>query len=265
MLCKNNLLRFELQLRHQKSYDNKMNTVAIIQARTGSQRLPSKVFELIAGKPMLEHVVERTSRCQSIDHVIVATTIEKPDQQIADFCEQKGWSCFRGSEQDVLDRYYQAASHYAAQVIVRITSDCPLIDPVWISQVVESVKSADQVIDYSSNINPVRTLPRGLDVEAFTISALRKLWLQFRDPRYREHVTLAIAENPSRFRIQKVCNEADWSHLRWTVDTPSDLELIRNIFEQFPDNHFSWLDVLERYQKFPDWNLINCDITQKVA
>ncbi len=148
-------------------------TTAIIQARMSSTRLPGKVLLDLAGEPMLARVVARTQRAKTIDRTIVATTVEPEDEPIVALCYARGWAVSRGSRDDVLDRYYQAAVSDGADPIVRITSDCPLIDPEVIDRVVERLTAG---VDYASNINPTRTFPRGLDVEAFTFVSLAAAW-----------------------------------------------------------------------------------------
>ncbi len=242
-----------------------MKILAIIQARMGSERLPGKVVELIDGKPMLQHVVERTKRCGLIDEVAIATTINPSDQPIADLCNSQDWKLFRGSEHDVLDRYYQAASFYNAQLIVRITSDCPLIDPDWITRVIDPIRSSDLLVDYCSNVFPTRTLPRGLDVEVVTMSTLRRLWVNCKSPRLKEHVTLAVREKPEDYRIHSVNHSEDLSAFRWTVDTLDDLNLIRQVFEHFGQNDFDWRQVRELMKVRPELSLINQHVQQKAA
>lgn len=203
----------------------------IIQARTGSTRLPGKVLKNICDKPLLIHVVERVAYSKLIDDIIVATTISKSDDAIESLCLQNGIMCFRGSEEDVLDRYYRAAQAFQTtkgDAIVRITADCPLIDPDVIDQVIELYKQSGA--DYASNIDPP-TYPDGLDVEVFSFAALEKAWLEAKLLSEREHVTLFIREHRDRFKISNLENASDVSALRWTVDEAEDLEIIKEIYE----------------------------------
>jgi spore coat polysaccharide biosynthesis protein SpsF len=245
-------------------------TTAIIQARMSSTRLPGKVLLDLAGQPMLARVVERTQRARTIDRVIVATTVEREDEPIVELCHSRGWPVSRGSRDDVLDRYYQAAVHDSADPIVRITSDCPLIDPGVIDRVVErlsgtgSSQSASVAIDYASNINPRRTYPRGLDVEAFSFAALSTAWREDGEPTGREHVTPFLYRHPERFRIALIeSKRPEAASHRWSVDTPEDYELLRRISGQFGDDNFTWEEVVALLAAHPQWVDLNRHIEQK--
>ncbi len=242
-----------------------MTVAAIIQARMGSTRLPGKVLKPIIGKPILWHVVNRTRQARLVDKVIVATTTLEDDQPIVDLCTSEGWLCFRGSENDLLDRYYQAASHYGADVIVRITSDCPLIDPGVVDKVVGEFLKGRSRLDYVSNGLPHRTYPRGLDTEVFSFATLKKAWSEDADPAWREHVTPYIYRHPELFRLGGVTNPADYSHMRWTVDTIEDLTLVSKIYDYFNRADFTWQEALEVVQDHPDWLEINKHIKQKTV
>ena len=183
-----------------------MKTVAIIQARMGSTRLPGKVLLDLAGEPMLARVVHRVQRAASLQEVIVATTVQPADDAITQLCAGRGWPCARGSQDDVLDRYYQAATASQADVVVRITSDCPLIEPDVIDQVVGALLAGQPEVDYASNVQPPRTFPRGLDVEVIRFDALERAWREDVDPAWREHVTPYLYRHPERFRIHGVFN-----------------------------------------------------------
>lgn len=239
-----------------------MKTVAIIQARLGSTRLPGKVLKGITGKPMLAHVVERVRRASNVDLVLIATTDLTRDDPLAQFCEEHDYPYSRGSESDVLDRYYHAAQEFEADLVVRITSDCPLIDPDVIEQAITEHKALQP--DYTSNFVPDRTFPRGLDVEVFSWKILERIWREDNNPAWREHVTCYIDFRQELFNIHCMKNEIDYSELRWTVDQPEDLELIRRIYSHFNDNDFSWLEVLKLFQKYPELKEINRNVEQKV-
>ena len=202
-----------------------MNTVAIIQARMGSSRLPGKVLMDLGGGTVLARVVRRLQRCRQISQIVVATTGE---------AERRSWRMrtsadfvFSGSEQDVLDRYYRAARANAAETVVRVTSDCPLIDPELVDETIRVFK--DEHADYASNVFP-RTYPRGLDTEVFTVAALDRAWREAREPHQREHVTPYLYEHPQIFRLASLSGDVDHSHYRWTLDTQEDLELLRAIY-----------------------------------
>jgi spore coat polysaccharide biosynthesis protein SpsF len=239
-----------------------MSTVAIIQARMGSERLPGKVLVDIVGEPMLAHVVTRTDRARMVDRVVVATTDASADDPVEVLCRRRGWACFRGSEGDVLDRYYQAAVEHAAATVVRITGDCPLIDPGEIDRVVREYRSGGP-FDYTSNWLPPRTFPRGLDTEAFRFDALGRAWREDDNPAWREHVTQYIRRHPERFRLRAVVDDMDRSAIRWTVDTAEDLELVQTMFEHFGHDRFSWRDALAAYEAHPAWARLNRDVAQK--
>jgi spore coat polysaccharide biosynthesis protein SpsF len=238
-----------------------MRTVAIIQARMGSTRLPGKVLADLAGEPMLAHVVSRARRAATLAEVVVATTTAPADRAVSDLCAARGWPCFRGSEDDVLDRFYRAAREHRADVVVRLTGDCPLIDPAIIDQVVRAFHAHRP--DYASNVLTPRTFPRGLDVEVFSFEALARAWGEDCNAAWREHVTPYLYRQPQRFRLHRVAADADYSSLRWTVDTPEDWQLIVRLFGALGPDRFSWLDVLALLRDHPDWNEINRRVEQK--
>lgn len=237
------------------------STVAIIQARTGSTRLPGKVLLPLLGAPMLTRVVRRVSRASRVDATIVATTTASSDDAIVELAKREGWPVERGSETDLLDRYVQAARAHAATTVVRITSDCPLIDPDLIDEVVAALH--DDGSDYASNSLDPRTYPRGLDVEAMSMAALEAAWRQDHDPRSREHATPYIYRHPERFRLRRVASPVDLSAHRWTVDTPEDYELIRRIYERLGRDDFSWRDALTVIEGQPAWSELNRNVAQK--
>jgi len=241
-----------------------MKIAAIIQTRMGSTRLPGKVLADLAGEPVLVRVVERVRRAALLDSVIVATTFEPADDQIVEFCAARGWPCFRGSQDDVLDRYYQAAVAYKADAVVRITSDCPLIDAEFIDYVVEKFKTNQPKIDYVTNsrLEPL-TYPRGFDTEIMSFEALEKTWAQAKDQPEREHVTLYIYRHPEIFNIFKLDNDVSYSHMRWAIDTKEDLEFVRRIYDYFGNDKFTWRQVLAVLEQHPEWLEINEHIRQK--
>ncbi|MGA8617152.1 MAG: glycosyltransferase family protein [Candidatus Sulfotelmatobacter sp.] len=245
---------------HMKSKSTHSKVVAIIQARMGSTRLPGKVLTEIHGHPMLWHVVRRTRAAKTLDQVIVATTTEPADDAIVAFCSEHGVVFFRGSEMDVLDRYYQAARQHDAHIIVRITADCPLIDPEIIDKTVRAFLSENP--DYASN-SIVRCYPRGLDTEVISLQALQSAWHEARKGYQRTHVTPYIYEDPGRFRTLSVSGDEDWSAYRWTVDTPEDLEFVRAIYSRGEGKNFLLSDVLQLIQREPELAEINRSVAQK--
>ena len=238
--------------------------VAIIQARVGSTRLPGKVLLDLAGEPILVRVVNRSRRAGMLQEVVVATTTKPVDEAIVELCAQHGCPCFRGSEDDVLDRYYWAAMHHQADVVVRITSDCPLIEPQIVDRLVREFLDQQPGVDYACNLLPRRTFPQGLDTEVMRFDVLEQAWREDHNPAWREHVTPYIQRNPDLFHIHSVINEVDYSHMRWTVDTPEDLALVRRIYNHFGHDRFSWQEVLAVLEHNPEWLEINRHVQQKV-
>jgi glutamate-1-semialdehyde 2,1-aminomutase/spore coat polysaccharide biosynthesis protein SpsF len=236
----------------------KQMVIAIIQARMASTRLPGKVMVDIVGRPMLWHVVNRVRMARSVDKVIVATSSEAADEVIAQFCAMHHIECFRGSETDVLDRFYQAALHFVADIVVRVTADCPLIDPYVIDKVVETFRAG--TYDYVTNTLRY-TYPDGLDTEVCSVSALARAWREARLPSEREHVT-SYLRSAGRFRLGNVENAPDLSpyNFRWTVDEAADLEFVRAVYRALWTNHhslFSLEDIVQLLENKPELVRIN--------
>jgi spore coat polysaccharide biosynthesis protein SpsF len=240
-----------------------MKVVAIIQARMSSTRLPGKALLDLAGEPMLGRVINRLSRAQLVDDLVVATSIEAIDDVIEKFCHSRHVDCLRGSADDVLDRYYRAATARAAEVVVRITSDCPLIDPELVDRVIKAFLVCDPPVDYACNVEPNRTFPRGLDTEVMSIEALERVWREDKNPQWREHVTAYIRRNPQDFRIHCVTNDQDLSDMRWCIDTSEDIQFVTRLFDHFGDDQFSWRQALDVLSSEPDWLTVNRHVTQK--
>jgi spore coat polysaccharide biosynthesis protein SpsF len=242
-----------------------MKTVAIIQARMSSSRLPGKVLKEAGGRPLLERMVERVKRSERVDEVLVATTVDPSDDTIADFCKQNGIKYFRGNLMDVLDRYYQASLAASAQIVVRLTGDCPLIDPALIDETLALMESKQA--DFACNRLPppmTRTYPIGLDVEAVTFAALKTAWKLATEKHEREHVMPYFYEVPGRFKVVKLDYPTDYGSLRWTVDTPEDLEFVRAVYTGLDNrNDFSWLEVLKLVQDHPEISEINAGVHHK--
>lgn len=238
-------------------------TVAIIQARTGSTRLPGKVLLPLRSEPLLVHVVRRVARAASVHATVVATTTMADDDTIAELGTREGWLVERGSEMDLLGRYLQAARAHGAERVVRITSDCPLVDPDVIDEVVAALDAAGS--DYASNTLEPRTFPRGLDVEALTMAALEVADHEDHDPASREHATPYLYRHPERFRLSGVRWPVDLSQHRWTVDTPEDYELVRRIYDGLGRDDFSWRDALAVVEKHPEWSELNRHVAQKIV
>ena len=240
-----------------------MKRVAIIQAHMGSSRLPGKVLMDLAGQTMLERVVRRAQRCREVDDVVVATSTLAADYAIEAACRGMGVPVFRGSETDVLDRFMHAARAYNADIIVRITSDCPLIDPQLSDHIIRCFNRADPPVDYASNKIP-QSYPRGLDTEAFTFKALQRAWQRATERYERLHVTIYIYEHPEEFKLLSVTsgvNRADW---RWTVDTQEDLDFVRQVYAMLgPSGNFTWHDVIALLDRDPTLREINRHVLQK--
>lgn len=227
----------------------------------GSTRLPGKVLEELGGRTVLARVVNRTRRSKLLNEVVVATSVEPGDDRIVEECTRLVVPVFRGDEADVLDRYFHAAQKFDAKVVVRITSDCPLIDPGLIDHVIAAF--SDQHPDYATNALDV-TYPRGLDVEVFSDDALGRAWKSSREPYQRTHVTPYLWENPALFKIVSLKADRDYSNYRWTLDTAEDLEMIRTIYRHFEQSDdFDWREILSLMESRPDLAGMNADVRQK--
>ncbi len=243
-----------------------MKTVAIVQARMSSSRLPGKIMRLVLGKPLLELLVERLKRASRVNEVVIATTTNDGDDQVESLTQRLGIGCSRGSEHDVLDRVLCAAHAARADVIVEITGDCPLIDFQVIDKLVDVYQAND--FDYVANVLK-RTYPRGLDTQVFATSVLEEVARLTDDPVDHEHVSLYIYEHPERFKLHNVESglpEEYWD-LRLTVDTAEDFELVRRIYEElYPVNPaFTIQDVIRLFQRQRELRGVNQHIIQKAV
>ena len=280
----------------------KPRVIAIIQGRISSSRLPGKILADMAGQPMLQRVFIRTSRAATVTETIFATTIDSSDDPVAEYCKFSGISFTRGNLFDVLDRYYQAASQAEADVIVRITADCPLIDPALIDDAVNAIwgrfegmpdplEELDHSVvpdelpfaaDFVCNRLPPpwqRTYPIGLDVEVCTFEALKKAWQEAKEPQQREHAMpyfyegvalnrinrrLEYGISPRGFRVALLHHTTDFGDYRWTVDTPEDLEFMRQVYSRFNGrDDFSWKEVLDVVHAEPQLMQINASVQHK--
>ncbi|MCY9665098.1 glycosyltransferase family protein [Paenibacillus alginolyticus] len=240
-----------------------MRNVVIIQARMGSTRLPGKVLKKLIDKTVLAHVVERTEAFQNVQEIIIATTLASHDDLIIEEARRLGVNVYRGSESDVLSRYYETALRARAETVIRITSDCPLIDPETSSLVIKEYLG-NSVCDYASNTLD-RTFPRGLDTEVMSFASLEVAHREAREPHHREHVTPYIYTNRERFSCRSVINQDGYADYRWTLDTPEDWDLILKIYETLYQSGriFSWQEAAALMQRNPEWMLINSNIQQK--
>ena len=243
---------------------SKPRVIAIVQARMGSSRLPGKVMADICGSPMLAHQVRRLKRAAALDEVVIATTSSERDAPLVALAERLGIGCFRGSETDVLDRYRGAAEAFSADVVVRITADCPLID----SDVIDAVVAAlleDEKTDYASNVID-RSYPQGLDVEALRRDVLERVASTATSQMAREHVTWHfLSEEPYAFHSRSVREHDDHSDLRWTVDTPADLELVRRIYIELElsKSDAGYREILEHVLQSDQLRDINSHVEQR--
>ena len=237
--------------------------VLIIQARMGSTRLPGKVLMPIGGRPMLSHQLDRLRHCRRVDRIVIATTVKPADDPIVSFCEAEGIACTRGSEQDVLSRYAEAAARFDATTVVRVTSDCPLLDPALVDEVIAAL---DDDTDYASNmIQP--TWPYGMAVEVMRRSVLDEAAAEAVAPEEREHVTPFIYWRPERYRLKSVTTSPDLSKHRWTVDTPEDFELVSRLIGAVADANAGHgvADVFAVLNAHPEWENLNRHVVQKTV
>lgn len=258
----------------------KPKIAAIIQGRMSSSRLPGKILADIAGQPMLSRVFTRTARAKSLAEALFATTTDSSDDPVAEYCDFSGIPFFRGSLFDVLDRYYQAAFQVKADVVVRVTADCPVIDPDLIDDVVNALLKGGY--DFACNRLPPpwsRTYPIGLDVEACAFKVLEKAWKEAQDPQHREHAmpyfyegvrltrqsrSLETGVSPRGFNVALLHHTADFSDYRWTVDTLEDLEFMRQVYSRFNGrDDFSWKEVLDLVYNEPELTKINAGVEHK--
>jgi spore coat polysaccharide biosynthesis protein SpsF len=240
-----------------------VKTVAIVQARLGSSRLPGKVLADLAGDTMLARVVQRLRAAHTIDQIVIATTTNPADDAVVLEAARLRAGIHRGSEQDVLDRYVGAARAYSADVVVRITSDCPLLDPDVVDQVVRGLRET-RGCDYASNTH-IRTYPRGLDIEAFYATTLERIARLATSAAAHEHVTAFVMEQPTQFSTRHIMSAVDDSDLRWTVDTAEDLAMVRGLYELLglARDRASFRAVVEVVRKHPELAAVNSHVVQK--
>ena len=228
-----------------------MTTLAIVQARMSSTRYPGKVLAPLAGQPMILRQLERIQRAETLDGIVVATSIDASDDELAQLIKVNGFNVVRGDLDDVLARFIKVIDQYQPETVVRLTADCPLISPKVIDQVVARFDQGD--CDYVSN-TMTPTYPDGLDVEVVKTSVLQEVAKTSIDKAEREHVTLGVYRNPDKYRIANFAGKVDLSHLRWTVDTPEDYAFIKEIYDElYPENpNFDIDDVISYLQDHPE-------------
>ncbi len=236
----------------------------VVQARLGSTRLPGKIFKTIHSKPLLSYQLERLRRVSSVEGIVVATTINPNDQAIVDYCNHEGVHCMRGSEEDVLSRYVAAASAFGLEVVVRVTSDCPIIDPDLIEKGLQCFFQHYDSLDYLSICHD-RTFPLGMDFEIIRVESLKKAFFEAKTESEKEHVTPYIWQHPELFRLSNLQQKIDQSSYRLTVDTIEDFRLIEHIINVlYPKNpEFTLHDTIAFLQEHPDLLKLNAHIVQK--
>lgn len=237
-----------------------MKTVAIIQARCGSTRFPEKVFADLSGHPLIWHVVNRVRNASKVDEVVIATTTNPIDDKLYEWCIANSIPVNRGSENDVLNRFYETAKKFNADIVVRITADDPFKEPRLIDEAINSLITEDA--DYVCNNFPP-TYPEGTDVEVLTFDALEKQELNSSSDYEREHVTQYIYHNPKDFKMINLSNEEDLSYLRWTIDTEQDFEMVRKIYENLyssDDRIFHMEEILSFLRNNPEVASMNSDV-----
>lgn len=236
----------------------------IIQARIGSTRLPGKVMLDLEGKPVLQHVVERCKESK-VDEVIVATSINPENDIIEKLCAKISIPCFRASEDNVLNRYYECAKKFNLNVVIRITADCPLIDPTIINKAIDKFNEGNY--DYVSNIHNKRTYPRGLDTEVFSFDVLKKMDKKVKKKEDKEHVTLYLLRNITQYKTAEIVNDIDYSYLRWTLDEKADFKLIKEIYSKLykKGKQFYMKEVIKLLKENKELQEINKNIKQKEA
>lgn len=237
--------------------------ICISQARMTSSRLPGKILKEVCGRSLLDYHVSRLLKSRHINRIIMATTVNSTDDPIEEYCDAKEINCIRGSEDDVLSRYFQALESCQADIVVRVTSDCPLIDPILVDQVIKYYKDHRNEYDYI-NLGSGH-FPRGLDVEVFSATALKTAYKLGLEPYEREHVTPYIYRPDSEFKCGVFPSQETSGDHRWCVDEPRDFELISNILTAFEGrDDFSWKDCLALFESHPDWFAINRTVKQKI-
>jgi len=244
-----------------------MRRVIVVQARMTSTRLPGKVLMDVAGRPMLAQQLRRLTRCRLADDIVVATTVNATDDPVVTVARAEGARWFRGSEGDVLDRYVGAARDAKADIVVRVTADCPLIDPDVSDRVIDALVSGPERWDYASNVVR-RTFPQGLDTEALFADTLERVHRMARSASAREHVTPFIyRERPDLFLVHSVTDGEDNSDLRWTVDEPADLELVRRVYEglRVGERAVGYRELLAHARAHPELSALNAAVVPRGA
>lgn len=232
-----------------------MNIIAIIQARQTSTRLPGKTMRILCGKPVLQYTLDNLKKTQNINKLVVATTTDSEDDVIDSWCKRNSILVYRGDREDVLSRFYECALTYKADAIVRVTSDCPLVDPVIVDKVIDLFKNTKS--DYSAN-NLVKSFPHGLDIEIFSFEALRESFKNAKKKQEREHVTQYIRARPEKYKLTNFSCSGDYNDIRVTIDEEMDFKLVESIICKLGVN-ITFKDLRNLYKENPDLFSINLD------
>jgi len=235
-----------------------LKTIGIIQARMNSKRLPGKVMMKIFNKPIIWHIFQRLKQCSKLDQIVISTGPFEDNKEIHKFAKMSDIPLYSGSEDDVIDRIFNTAKIYESDFVVRITADCPFVDPKIIDKMVSFHHENFQKYDIVVNNKPP-TFPHGLDIEVYSFKTLEKMWSKIKEPELRNWFPLFIEKNPEMFRIYNISNSSKLSELRWTLDYSEDFEFIKKIFENLYSlkNIFYMEDILELLEKKPELSLIN--------
>lgn len=241
-----------------------MRTILILQARMLSDRLPGKILKPLLGRPMMSYEIENLLKLRGVDQLVVATGTCKADDAVERFCEESGITCFRGSDNDVLDRFIQAARKHQADVVIRACADCPLMDHHIAQLVVDFFNEHYPKYEYVSNVLE-RSYPRGMDLEIMTLQALERAQRRATTRAEKEHVTYYVYSHPDEFSLGSVKGPHDLSYHRWTVDTQEDFALIEKIMDTLEKRHLprTMQHILELFEAHPQWLLMNRHIKQK--
>lgn len=241
-----------------------MKIICIVQARVGSTRLPGKVLKKICGKTVLEHDINRLKQAKNIDEIVIATTTKKEDDAIVDEAKRLNVKYFRGSERDVLSRYYYAAKENKADIVIRVTSDCPCIDYQILDNMIKKYLNNIENCDYMNNTIE-RTFPRGYDIEIFSFKCLKVAFEEAELDYEREHVTPYLYDSKNNFKVKCYKNNIDYSKYRLTLDTQEDFEVIKRMYEELYSSNYYFLldDAMKFLKNNPEISNINIGIKQK--
>lgn len=251
-------MKYFLHLLFGDIIENYLKIIGVIQARMNSTRLPGKVMFNLLGKPIIHHIYDRLSICKHLDDIVISTGKYNTNKEICDYAKKHNFPLYIGDENDLIDRLYKTALKFEASAIVRITADCPLVDPIIVDKLVSEFLINAKKYDIVTNCR-ISTFPHGLDIEVYSTEILKKLWNDIRELEFREWFPLYIKKNLKKFKILDIKNETNLSHLRLTLDYEEDFKLIKLIYEEMQSNTFVLEDVLKLLEQEPEL----CDINVK--